>query len=330
MFSSRKNMTILAIALAVLVSLETSVTYAIPIETNFNKNQNSQDIAPILVNPWTIALGSVIVGAVLTWALTPSPPPPTPVASAFADVSATAGKNIQDPPPVSVFPPLEVAATASAPAIGELGTEARATLVVTNPNPGSGNVGSASIDGSFINPVRDSLGHIAEGGSLNYLAKTDGNFAVLTSGPPTAATLVNTPSIVSPALGVTVHNVGRFDTFTAGSERVSADFAIKIDALSPVAVSGGYTIQADPTSVSIVDVRGIISRADIDVTGRQFTVSENFSQTFNAALDVLNHATFLATGFVEVTPAPEPSTLALLSTGFIGLLGYGWRRKRRA
>jgi hypothetical protein len=31
----------------------------------------------------------------------------------------------------------------------------------------------------------------------------------------------------------------------------------------------------------------------------------------------------------QVTPAPEPSTLTLLTLGTLGALGYGWRRRKR-
>ena len=31
----------------------------------------------------------------------------------------------------------------------------------------------------------------------------------------------------------------------------------------------------------------------------------------------------------ETTPTPEPGTWVLMGTGLVGLLGYGWRRKKR-
>jgi len=35
-------------------------------------------------------------------------------------------------------------------------------------------------------------------------------------------------------------------------------------------------------------------------------------------------------GHLDVEAIPEPSTLLLLSTGFVGLLGYGWRKSKQA
>ena len=71
----------------------------------------------------------------------------------------------------------------------------------------------------------------------------------------------------------------------------------------------------------------------IDVPGSSGTNAfgiNNAGQIVGSFTDVITvrGLGFLATP--QPTVIPEPSTWLLLSTGLVGLLGYGWRRRPRA
>ena len=54
----------------------------------------------------------------------------------------------------------------------------------------------------------------------------------------------------------------------------------------------------------------------------------------NTFIDTINLGTSGSLGSdsfidnISIEPIPEPSSLALLGIGALGLMGYGWRRKR--
>ena len=58
------------------------------------------------------------------------------------------------------------------------------------------------------------------------------------------------------------------------------------------------------------------------------SVSRLFSLDVNSPTGDTSDSAGLVTQFTA-QPIPEPGTLALLAAGALGLLGYGWRRKRR-
>ena len=58
------------------------------------------------------------------------------------------------------------------------------------------------------------------------------------------------------------------------------------------------------------------------------TVGDRVCLVIPCAVPVLPF-TALPSAMGRPTPTPEPGTWVLMGTGLVGLLGYGWRRKKR-
>jgi hypothetical protein len=76
---------------------------------------------------------------------------------------------------------------------------------------------------------------------------------------------------------------------------------------------------------------GLISASQVLFREREIMLPTNGSFSRNVDVDLLanNDIVVSALGHT-VSAAPEPSTWLMFGTGLIGLLGYGWRRKKSA
>jgi hypothetical protein len=90
------------------------------------------------------------------------------------------------------------------------------------------------------------------------------------------------------------------------------------------------SVSVDPTTGAIVSGTPSFSAS---------TATPSFQKIVIGAVDtpsgvsfvVLNRSTTeVGVGDWTVTPTPEPASLTLLGFGALGLLGYGWRERRRA
>jgi hypothetical protein len=234
---------------------------------------------------------------------------------ASAEVAATAGPARREDKKTG-----NLAATADTGVIsGNLGANARTALTVQNPNPGNNNIGTSSTAGSFANPAYNSSGNIIESATNTWRAKTDGIviFQQAALSPILFDSQESSNCCIEAYLGGSFSDQGQFDYFNSGVERISNDFLLSIDSSNNL-ISGGYTIEATPTSISLVDVRGILSMSDINISGRGYTINKNFSPVyFSAPLNNENNFSFGMQG--TALAVPEPNILILFSVGLIML-----------
>jgi hypothetical protein len=277
-----------------------------------NRNPD-QGFAFIPVLLWT--LGSIAAGVAANYIYN-NPPFRPPGAS--SEVTGVAGPNQR--PDSQTGQMAAIADTGVITGIGTPAANTRCRLAVTNPDPGNDTIGRHDWAGSYVDPGILTIPRgrpIVEGGTCTGKAKTDGRVIFAGIGPASISP-VQTPGIIEAKLEGLFTDSVQFDSFTEGEEGVNYDFDISVNAISPLRVGGGYTIKATPDTIEVVDVRGIISRSDIQISGRGYRISKPIFQTFNALTDTENPLSVQSDG-TAYARAPEPtSTLSLLALGTLG------------
>jgi hypothetical protein len=144
---------------------------------------------------------------------------------------------------------------------------------------------------------------------------------------------LNTFTTTQVATGVPAAHGGTYDPFTN----------------TIILFGDSHITQFDPTTLAVISNLTIpgetFDQGTVDGKGHVFVCSNNGDFTF---LDIsgsglvgspnFQHTQFLAGSLDDVAPlsgrnttaAPEPSSVALLGMGALSLVGYGWRRRRRA
>jgi hypothetical protein len=130
---------------------------------------------------------------------------------------------------------------------------------------------------------------------------------------------------------VTVAGIG------PGGSNVTATFTdgtnVAVHQMSSVAGFDDATSRSNIafTSNSLFATYGLTTSIAPPVSG---SLTDNpTNHMYNTTQGTLTFTSFGSTstfGATLVTPAPEPSTLTLLGLGSLGLLGYGWRRRKQA
>jgi hypothetical protein len=138
----------------------------------------------------------------------------------------------------------------------------------------------------------------------------------------------------APAAGTIAVNV----TFS-GANQLSTDYTGASNAVSLVwLTSGGVSTQEDSYGSVTGSMYTFIGASNTPPGSTHTYTSSAIPVAAGDTLDFVVQGTSLtatggetrlgAAGSIVFTPAPEPSTLALLTAGLIGLLCYAWRKRR--
>jgi hypothetical protein len=93
--------------------------------------------------------------------------------------------------------------------------------------------------------------------------------------------------------------------------------------LTSMSIAGNLVLSGSPTLV----LSGNLAPGTYTIASYGGTLNGTFSGLNLPAGDAINYGTGNNSA-ITLTAVPEPSTLALLVAGAIGLAGYGWRKPR--
>ena len=117
-----------------------------------------------------------------------------------------------------------------------------------------------------------------------------------------------------PAAGFSV-TLNSFDLGAYFLTTGSSQWTIYDSAYNPLASSGSISVGSGATTHYTTAPR---------LTNSNRLILQWGPNAYNAGIDNFNFTT------QPTSIVPEPSTMLFLATGLVGILGYGWRRKRAA
>jgi hypothetical protein len=118
-----------------------------------------------------------------------------------------------------------------------------------------------------------------------------------------------------------------------GYEEFQAEISGLSFFLAPGTYWMGISIVGNGTGQAFVATTSGASGVNSNIDGNAFFNSTNFSADFAPSTDESSTETDFSYGIggtdADINTVPEPSTMALLATGLVGMAGTGVKRRRR-
>jgi fibronectin-binding autotransporter adhesin len=180
------------------------------------------------------------------------------------------------------------------------------------------NLGGADIQAGKIVFDYATTGGTSPASAIKAILKTSYDTSKFASG-----------QIFSSTAGTTTYGLGWIDDGSA--------VTVKIAVYGDADLSGVVGASDLSTVLTNFGIPGVWSAGDFDYSGivgasDLSTVLTNFGQSLPTSLDIspyhLDADAIRILGAAGITVAPEPSMLALLAAGLIGLFAYAWRKRR--
>jgi autotransporter-associated beta strand protein len=183
-------------------------------------------------------------------------------------------------------------------------TVASGTLTLSGSDTYTGdtniNAGCLEVDGSLVSPATVNGGILSGTGTLGG--------ATVNSGGHLAPGDLNTGALV--IAGDVDFEGGNLDIVATGSS------------ITSLSIAGNLILNGDPT----LNVSGSLAPGTYTIASYGGTLSGGDFTLNIPAGDTINYGTG-SDSAITLSVTPEPSTLALLAAGVIGLAGWAWRRR---